>query len=37
VHPETAQGAERIYLPGDKEWEHAEVAQKDGMILPEDV
>jgi ureidoglycolate dehydrogenase (NAD+) len=30
-----AKGVERIYLPGEKEWEHYEEALKSGMILPD--
>jgi ureidoglycolate dehydrogenase (NAD+) len=32
-----ARDAERIYLPGEKEWEHREVALKEGLALPPDV
>jgi ureidoglycolate dehydrogenase (NAD+) len=32
-----ALGAERIYLPGEKEWENRDRALKEGMILPPDV
>ena len=32
-----AKGAERIYLPGEMEWENRERALRDGMILPEHV
>jgi LDH2 family malate/lactate/ureidoglycolate dehydrogenase len=32
-----AQGAERIYLPGEMEWEKRAVALKQGMLLPKDV
>jgi ureidoglycolate dehydrogenase (NAD+) len=32
-----AQGAERIYLPGEKEWENRETALKEGVSLPPDV
>jgi len=32
-----ARGAERIYLPGEKEWEHREEALAHGLDLPEDV
>ena len=32
-----ARGAERIYLPGEKEWEHREEALANGIDLPEDV
>ena len=34
---EKAKGVERIYLPGEMEWERREKALKDGMILPDDV
>jgi ureidoglycolate dehydrogenase (NAD+) len=30
-----AKGVERIYLPGEKEWEHYEEALQSGMILPD--
>ena len=30
-----AEGIERIYLPGEMEWERAEAAQRDGMRLPD--
>lgn len=32
-----AKGSDRIYLPGEMEWEKREVALKEGMQLPEDV
>lgn len=32
-----APGEERIYLPGDKEWDNRERALRDGIELPEDV
>ncbi len=32
-----AKGSDRIYLPGEVEWEKRELALKDGMILPPDV
>jgi ureidoglycolate dehydrogenase (NAD+) len=32
-----AKGAERIYLPGEMEWEHRERALREGMKLPEHV
>ena len=32
-----AKGSERIYLPGEMEWEKRETALKDGMQLPVDV
>lgn len=32
-----ARGAERIYLPGEKEWENRRAAVSDGIRLPEDV
>ncbi len=32
-----AQGAQRIYLPGDFEWENRERALADGILLPDDV
>ena len=32
-----AEGAERILLPGDLEWERREVARRDGIELPPDV
>jgi LDH2 family malate/lactate/ureidoglycolate dehydrogenase len=32
-----ARGTERIYLPGEKEWEKRERAQKEGLSLPPDV
>lgn len=32
-----AQGAERIYLPGEMEWENREQAQQHGIPLPADV
>ena len=32
-----ASGAERIYLPGEMEWERREIALRDGMDFPEDV
>jgi len=32
-----ALGAERIYLPGEKEWENRERALKEGIVLPPDV
>lgn len=32
-----AQGCDRIYLPGEKEWEHREQALAQGIDLPEDV
>jgi LDH2 family malate/lactate/ureidoglycolate dehydrogenase len=32
-----AQGSERIYLPGEMEWERRELALRDGIELPEDV
>ncbi|MDH7499705.1 MAG: Ldh family oxidoreductase [candidate division NC10 bacterium] len=30
-----AQGADRIWLPGEMEWEHQEAALRDGMQLPD--
>jgi LDH2 family malate/lactate/ureidoglycolate dehydrogenase len=32
-----ARGAERIYLPGEMEWDHRERALREGIELPEDV
>ena len=32
-----AVGADRIYLPGEKEWEKREEALRDGISLPDDV
>ena len=32
-----AKGQERIFLPGEIEWEHREKALKHGMLLPQDV
>jgi ureidoglycolate dehydrogenase (NAD+) len=32
-----AKGAERIYLPGEKEWENRDRALRDGILLPSDV
>jgi len=32
-----AKGSDRIYLPGEMEWERRERALKHGMVLPEDV
>jgi ureidoglycolate dehydrogenase (NAD+) len=32
-----AVGAERIYLPGEKEWENREIALREGLRLPPDV
>jgi ureidoglycolate dehydrogenase (NAD+) len=32
-----ARGADRIYLPGEKEWEHREEALARGLDLPQDV
>jgi ureidoglycolate dehydrogenase (NAD+) len=32
-----AGGADRIYLPGEKEWEKRDAALRDGIILPADV
>ena len=32
-----ARGSERIYLPGEMEWEHRERALREGIPLPEDV
>ena len=32
-----AKGSERIYLPGEMEWERREMALKQGISLPEDV
>jgi LDH2 family malate/lactate/ureidoglycolate dehydrogenase len=32
-----AEGSDRIYLPGEMEWEKYRVSQKDGIALPEDV
>ena len=32
-----AQGAERIYLPGEMEWERREQALREGIVLPPDV
>jgi ureidoglycolate dehydrogenase (NAD+) len=32
-----AKGAERIYLPGEMEWEHREKSLKEGMCLPDHV
>ena len=32
-----AKGSERIYLPGEMEWERRDKALKEGMQLPEDV
>jgi len=34
---EKAGGAERIYLPGEMEWERRDKALAEGMDLPEDV
>src|SRR5436190_2834821 len=34
---EKASGAERIYLPGEMEWERREKALAEGIVLPEDV
>jgi len=33
----TAEGTDRIYLPGEMEWERRDKALVDGMELPEDV
>jgi LDH2 family malate/lactate/ureidoglycolate dehydrogenase len=30
-----AKGSERIWLPGEMEWERREVALRDGIALPE--
>jgi LDH2 family malate/lactate/ureidoglycolate dehydrogenase len=30
-----AKGSERIWLPGEMEWERREVALKEGMLMPE--
>lgn len=32
-----AEGADRIYLPGEMEWERRQKALADGIVLPEDV
>ena len=32
-----AKGVERIYLPGEMEWERREQALREGIDLPEDV
>jgi LDH2 family malate/lactate/ureidoglycolate dehydrogenase len=32
-----APGAERVYLPGEMEWERRQRALADGIMLPEDV
>ena len=32
-----ARGADRIYLPGEKEWEHREESMTHGLDLPKDV
>jgi len=32
-----AKGSERIYLPGEMEWERREAALRNGMELPPDV
>lgn len=32
-----AVGVDRIYLPGEIEWDKAEASRKDGIVLPEDV
>ena len=32
-----ARGAERIYLPGEMEWERRETALREGIVLPPDV
>lgn len=32
-----AKGADRIYLPGEMEWERRAIALKEGMLLPADV
>lgn len=32
-----ATGSDRIYLPGEMEWEKRETALREGMLLPEDV
>jgi ureidoglycolate dehydrogenase (NAD+) len=32
-----AEGSERIYLPGEMEWEHRDEALASGMLLPQDV
>ena len=32
-----AKGADRIYLPGEKEWEKRDEALAEGIALPEDV
>ena len=32
-----APGAERIYLPGEMEWERREQALREGIVLPPDV
>jgi LDH2 family malate/lactate/ureidoglycolate dehydrogenase len=32
-----APGCERIYLPGEKEWEHRDRALRHGLVLPPDV
>jgi LDH2 family malate/lactate/ureidoglycolate dehydrogenase len=32
-----AAGADRIYLPGEMEWERHDKAVRDGMLLPDDV
>lgn len=32
-----ADGTDRLYLPGDKEWEHYEHALEHGLKLPEDI
>ena len=32
-----AKGSNRIYLPGEMEWEKLEKNQKEGILLPDDV
>lgn len=32
-----AAGTDRIYLPGEMEWERRDIAMRDGILLPEDV
>lgn len=32
-----AEGCDRIWLPGEKEWEHFEKAEKEGLYLPDDI
>jgi len=32
-----AEGTERIYLPGEMEWEHFDQTEVEGLILPDDI